>query len=201
MGRLITVVGNSGVGKTALTRALCRLAPLTSGLEQHEERPFHLCFATQRRRYALPNQIDYLILRAEQERQIRENPQDGVQDGGLDLDFYVFTRLFYRRGYLDEAEYQLCQRAHRMLRDLLGPPDVTVYLQAPLEVIVKRFAARERDVEIAALADLQAMGKLLDEWLGRENAFPVIHVDASVHDPDYACIGEQVIQQIYRYLG
>jgi deoxyadenosine/deoxycytidine kinase len=201
MGRLITVVGNSGVGKTALTRRLCELAPWVTGLEEHKERPFQRLFADRRQRFAFPNQIDYLLLRAEQEAFIRSSPKDGVQDGGLDLDFYVFTHYFYQKGYLDEAEFRLCKRAHALLRELMGPPDVAVYLQAPLEVIVKRFAVRGRDLEIADITDLEAMGGLLDEWLGREDSFPVIAVDASVHDPEYSDIGKQVIKRIYQQLG
>jgi len=200
MGRLITVVGNSGIGKTTFTRILCQLAPLDTGIEEHEERPFQYSFVEERRRYALANQIDYLLLRAEQELSIRHSPRDGVQDGGLDLDYYVFTKFFYQAGYLDQIEYQLCRRLHETLRELLGQPDVVVSLQAPLDVIHERFSDRRRQREITILADLEVLDTLLDDWLSNKCSAPVIRVDASRDDPDYQTIAPQVIEKIYTIL-
>ena len=94
MGKLITIVGNSGVGKTTLAAELCRRASFAVGLEQHTERPFQALMAADPRRYALANQVDYLLLRAEQERAIRARPEPGLVDGGLDLDFYGLLACF-----------------------------------------------------------------------------------------------------------
>jgi deoxyadenosine/deoxycytidine kinase len=200
VGRLITVVGNTGVGKTTFTHELCRLAPLEGGLESLERRPFQRLFSEHRQRYALANQIDFLTLRAEQESLIRANPRDGIQDGGLDMDYYVFTRLFHQKGYLDRAEFQLCSRVYARLRALLGPPHVIVHLHAPLDVILERFSARHRKLEIAAISDLEAIESLLADWLDGLRSVPVIRVDASQDDPGYSQVAEGVLGQIYQIL-
>ena len=135
------------------------------------------------------------------EARIRASARDGVQDGGLDLDYFLFTRHFYAQGYLDRAEYRLCQRIYALLRNLMGAPDVIVYLEAPLEVIVARYAARGRAHEITTQAELAAMQDLLDEWLGGVVSSPVIRVDASVEDPGYSTIGPSVLAEIYAQLG
>ena len=70
MGKLITIIGPSGVGKTALVRALARAHDFATALEQHDKRPFQALFK-QDPRYGLANQIDYFLLRAEQERTLR----------------------------------------------------------------------------------------------------------------------------------
>lgn len=186
MGSLIIVVGNSGVGKTTLVGVLGRHLPSIIGLEQHEERPFQQLFARELGRYALPNQIDYLLLRAEQEWAIRQSPGVGLQDGGLDMDFYVFTRLFWQKGYLSSDEYDLCQRLYQFIRQLLRPPDLIIRLVAPLPVVAERFGRRERPVQIATTADLIALDVLLNDWLGSVIESPVINVDASLDDPTYA---------------
>ena len=90
MGKLITVVGVSGVGKTALVHALTQKYPFETAYEEHAERPFQILFKDDPR-YALANQIDYLLRCAEQEKQLRALPQIGLMDGGLDLDFHGFT--------------------------------------------------------------------------------------------------------------
>jgi deoxyadenosine/deoxycytidine kinase len=185
VGKLIVIVGNSGVGKTTFAQQLCHLGSFSTGLEQHAERPFQALFSQDLPRYALANQMDYLLFRAEQERAIRQGELTGVMDGGLDQDFFVFTRLFYRRGYLTDADYRLCERMYRFIRQGLPPPDLIIRLVAPLDVIAARYARRSRGLEIAKIEDLEEMEHLLDDWLGAVTDSPILTVDASDDDPGY----------------
>jgi deoxyadenosine/deoxycytidine kinase len=189
MGRVIVIVGNSGVGKTTLAAALFRLRPFAVGLEQHAERPFQAFMAADPPRYALVNQVDYLLLRAEQERIIRNDPATGLIDGGLDLDFHGFTRLFHHKGYLSDAEFALLERLYTDLRALLGPPDLILYLTAPLSVVEARYAGRGRVLEIAQRDDLARMEQLVAEWVASMTATPIIHIDAA---PDDFCRPERL---------
>lgn len=201
MGRIIAVVGNSGVGKTTVARQLCSLGHFVAGFEQHAERPFQALFSLDHQRYALANQVDYLLLRAEQELSIRRAELDGVIDGGLDQDFYVFTRLFARRGYLGSAEYQLCERTYELLRQVLPAPEVVVYLVAPLEAITARFERRGRPVEIATLQDLKIIQGLLDDWIGKYPPERVITVDASLDDPECSTLGQIALEKMSTLLA
>ena len=182
MGKVIIIAGNSGVGKTTLVSALCRARPFAVGLEQHAERPFQALMAADPLRYALANQFDYLLLRAEQERAFRAGPATALIDGGLDLDFHGFTRLFHHKDYLEDAEYDLCRRLHQQLRDLLGPPDLILYLTAPLSVVEARYARRGRPLEIARRDDLAQMEQFVAEWINSVADAPVIHIDAAADD-------------------
>ncbi len=182
MGKVILIAGNSGVGKTTLADALCRLRPFARGLEQHAERPFQALMAADPGRYALANQVDYFLLRAEQERAIREGTVDGLIDGGLDLDFHGFTRLFHARGYLSAAEFDLLRRLQAALRAALGPPDLVLYLTAPLPVVEARYARRGRPLEIARRDDLARLEQFVAEWVAGLAGVPVIHIDATADD-------------------
>ena len=179
MAQLIVIAGNSGVGKTSLCAALSAAGAFTTGLEQHAERPFQALMAADPTRYALANQVDYLLLRAEQERALRAGPRPGLIDGGLDLDFHAFTRLFHARGYLSDAEFALCARLHATLRALLGPPDLILRLTAPLAVVEARYAARGRPLEIARRDDLALMEQFVAEWVSGITATPLVTINAA----------------------
>jgi len=196
MGKLITIVGNSGVGKTTFTRELCRAGSFATRLEQHLERPFQVQFSQDLHRFALANQIDYLLLRADQELNIRQGENIGVLDGGLDQDFFVFTRLFYSRGYLTEDEYKLCENLYRFFRVILPPPDMIIRLVAPIEMVAERYTRRSRRLEIARIEDLKELEKLLDDWLDKVTATPLLIVDASHDDPGYTQVLDEVVSLI-----
>ena len=184
MGKLIVVVGNSGVGKTTLTEALLVAGEFTTGMEQHVARPFQAQFKKDAG-FALANQIDYLLLRAEQERVIRALPQTGIQDGGLEMDFFVFTRLFHRKGLLSSQEFSLCERLFNQIRSVQPPPEGILWLIAPLKVVMERFARRGRLLEIATQDDLQAIEALLEDWLEGLEPDRILRIDAANDDPQY----------------
>ncbi len=163
MNKLITIVGASGVGKTALVQALSKTGNFTIAYEQHAARPFQALFK-QDARYALANQIDYLLLRAEQEKQLRSASKPGLMDGGLDLDFYGFTRLFHSRGLLADPEYDLCRRVYTVIREALPPPELIVRLCADETTVANRLSTRDR-INIASAADTALFNSYLDEWL------------------------------------
>jgi len=189
MGKLITIVGNTGSGKTVLTLKLSEALSSCALLETHKERPFFDQFSQDLKRYSLSNQIDYLLYRAEQEIFARQNDIIGVQDGGLDQDFHVFTKLFYRKGFLDEREFQLCERLYSSLRHLLPSPDLIISLSAPIPILVKRIARRQR-LDIAGPEDLDEIESLIQGWLSNYVISPVIDIDTSTDDPSYGYLIE-----------
>ncbi len=194
MRKLISVVGASGVGKTTFVNALAKTGLFATAFEQHAERPFQSLFK-QDQKYALANQMDYLLLRAEQEKQLRAGDQTGLMDGGLDLDFHGFTRLFHRRGLLANPEFDLCLRLYSLCRALLPPPDLVVRLNADEETVTSRLSARER-INIANAEDTTLFDSLLDEWLASLPSNRVFELNVSDETREYT----RSIQQILNYI-
>ncbi len=194
MAKIITFVGVSGVGKTTLARALAASGNFATGFEQHDTRPFqHLCDAD--KRYTLHNQVDYFLLRAEQERALRADPRPALLDGGLDVDFHGFARLFHQRGYLSDDEYALCERLYTQLRLALPLPDLVVYLTASDEVIRQRLAARNR-VNIATAADAALLKEYLEDWLNDLPQPTLLKLDVSNSDMTYSGILPKLLHRI-----
>ena len=197
MGKLITIVGNICCGKTTLARLICQDPNYTPFLEQHRERPYQAAFMHDRRAPAFPNQVDYLLYRAEQEAAIRVGNVTGIQDGGLDQDFYVFTRLFHQNGYLSEDEFELCARFHALARQVLRPPDGVIRLLAPLPVLAERRRKRSRDLEIAQSDDMPRIEALLANWFsGAYPLPPFLEVDTSDNDPAFSASLPHILEFI-----
>lgn len=183
MSKLIAIIGASGVGKTALVRALARVHPFETAYEQHAERPFQELFKNEAR-YALANQMDYLLLRAEQERMLRLSPRIGLIDGGLDLDFHGFTRLFHSRCLLTDPEFDLCRRLYDHLRAALPRPELIVRLHADGITVADRLSRRDR-INIARADDTRLFDSFLDEWLASIPSEQVLELDVTNETLEY----------------
>jgi len=183
MSSLIAIVGASGVGKTSLVRALAKAQPFETAYEEHAERPFQALFK-QDQRYALANQIDYLLRCAEQEKQLRLSSRIGLMDGGLDLDFHGFTRLFYSQGSLTDPEFDLCRRVYHVLREGSPRPELFVRLCADEKTIVQRLSMRDR-INIVSPKDTALFNSFLDEWLASIPRDQVLELDVSDETLDY----------------
>jgi deoxyadenosine/deoxycytidine kinase len=183
MGKLIVVVGSTGVGKTALVRALSKKGPFVVGMEEHNQRPFQHIFKLDAR-YALANQMDYLLLRGEQERILRQSDKTGLMDGGLEMDFHGFTRLFHARNLLTDSEFALCKRLYELIRAHLPPPELVIHMTAKPEVIKQRLAIRKR-VNIADSEDIPLLDSFLREWLTTLKPGQLLNFDVSESDFGY----------------
>ncbi len=183
MGNIILVAGSSGIGKTTLVRALCKHGPFVAGLEDHIERPYQQIFNTDKR-YAFHNQMDYLLLRAKQELMLRNSKQTGLMDGGLEMDYFGFTRLFHARAWLSDSELNICKRFYELVRAHQPSPDLVIHLTASTEVTKSRLASRKR-INIVSDIDVPLLNSFIEEWLSTLDPTKVLRVDVSLDDPEY----------------
>jgi deoxyadenosine/deoxycytidine kinase len=194
MSKLIAVVGVSGVGKTAFVRALAKAYPFETAYEDHVERPFQVLFKNDSR-YALANQIDYLLLCAEQERKLRASPQIGLIDSGLDLDFHGFTRLFHHRHLLTDPEFELCRRVYNFMRETLPRPELIISLHADEITVARRLSARDR-INIAKAEDTAVFNSFLGEWLATIPPEQILKLDVSKETLEYERGVEIVLKRL-----
>jgi deoxyadenosine/deoxycytidine kinase len=200
MGKLITVIGNSGIGKTTLTEKLCDVGSFVPLLEKNVDRRYQKRFEEDLKGYALLNQIDFFLFRAEQEIFARENDLIGVQDGGLDQDYHVFSHCFHQKGYLNDEEFYICKRLYSTLRLCLPSPDLIIKLNAPTSILVERMVNRQREIDIIKADDLIDMEKLIDAWLAKDIPSPIINIDAREEDPSYSTVIDELLQEVNKTL-
>ena len=158
--RLIVVEGPIGAGKTSLAQRLAR--PLTARLmlEQPDANPFLERFYRDRKRYALPAQLSFLLQRAAQVTELNAmdlSRQPVITDFLLDKDA-LFAHLT-----LPEDELKLYQAIHVRMAPRAPAPDLVIYLQAKADTLAQRVAQRGNPIEagisgsyLSALADRYA---------------------------------------------
>ncbi|HEX5648891.1 MAG TPA: deoxynucleoside kinase [Steroidobacteraceae bacterium] len=179
--RYVVVEGPIGVGKTSLARRLGKSFGCELVLEQDAENPFLERFYRDPKSAAFQTQLYFLFQRARQLQDIRQADlfeKVRVADYMLDKD-----RLFARLT-LDEQEYALYEQVYARLAIDAPAPDLIVYLQAPVDVLLDRIARRgiayEQQIERRYLERLNdAYARFFLEF----DAAPLLIVNAADIDP------------------
>ncbi len=157
--RFIVVEGPIGVGKTSLSRRLAETFGGELVLEQAADNPFLERFYRNPRAGALPAQLYFLFQRAQQLTALQQQDLFAplrIADYLLDKD-----RLFASLT-LDEAELALYDQVHTKLAIEPPQPDLVVYLQAPVGVLLDRIA--RRGIGYEGLIDRAYLERLNDAY-------------------------------------
>ena len=135
----IVVEGPIGVGKTTLAGRLADSFGAEQIFEAPEENPFLPRFYESPRAHALSTQLYFLLQRVRQLQGLRQSDmfaRTRVGDYLIDKD-RIFAELT-----LDAEELALY---HRVYAHVVGQPlrpDLVIYLQAPVDVLLERIALR-----------------------------------------------------------
>ena len=179
--QFIVIEGPIGVGKTSLARRLCASLEAEAVLEQAAENPFLERFYRNPRDGALPAQLYFLFQRAQQLAAL--NQQDMFAPTRV-ADYLLEKDRLFARITLDDAEFGLYEQVYAKLDVQPPKPDLVVYLQAPVDVLLERIAKRgiryEQQIERAYLERLnEAYARFFHEY----EAAPLLIVNAASIDP------------------
>src|SRR5262252_3812448 len=179
--KYIVVEGPIGVGKTSLARRLCDSLSAHGVFEQAAENPFLERFYKNPRAGALPTQLFFLLQRAQQ---LTALTQADLFVPVRVADYLLEKDRLFARVTLDENEYALYEQLYAKL-DIKAPkPDLVVYLQAPVDVLIERIAKRGVDYE--QYIDRQYLERLNEAYARFFHEFeaaPLLIVNAASIDP------------------
>ena len=193
--RFVVVEGPIGVGKTSLARRLAKSFGSELVLEQGDENPFLERFYRNPRAAAFQTQLYFLFQRARQMQDLRQADlfeRVRVSDYLLDKD-----RLFARLT-LDAEELALYEQVYARLAIDAPVPDLVVYLQAPVDVLLERIARRGIQYEQAIEPRyLERLVESYSRFFLEYDVAPVLMVNASEidlvgSDADYASLLKEV---------
>ena len=144
--RYIVVEGPIGVGKTTLAKRLADSFGGEALLEAPEENPFLPRFYESPRTTALATQLSFLLQRVRQLKDIRQPDLFATVRVG---DFMLDKDRLFAELTLDPDELALYRQVHDRFARESVVPDLVVYLQAPVDVLLGRIAARGVPYEVA----------------------------------------------------
>jgi deoxyguanosine kinase len=196
--RYIAIEGPIGAGKTRLAVRLARRIEGQTVLEETEN-PFLADFYNERPGAALQAQLFFLLNRHRQLSALRQADlfaHTTVCDYVFDRD-KIFAYL-----NLDDNELFIYQRLYDLLARDVPTPDLVIYLQTPLDVLIKRVRDTppdpERPVPLPDAEYLRELNEAYKHFFFHYNATPLLVVETSHFDPDTSDDAlEDLVRQVH----
>ena len=194
--RYIVVEGPIGVGKTSLTRALSKRFNARSVFELVEENPFLASFYQDRNKHAFQTQLFFLLSRFKQQQELFQQElfsQVTVSD-------YLFAKdRIFASITLDPNELALYERVYEHLGPRVMKPDLVIYLQARLDVLLARIRKRGREFERKFDPEyLAELARTYNDFFHRYDETPLLVINTS--DIDFV-ESEKDFEELIRAIG
>ena len=188
--RVVIVAGNIGVGKTSLAERLGARLGWRSAFESVADNPYLPDFYADMRSWSFHLQVFFLGHRAQQYLEVTAAAQSVILDRSIYEDAFIFARALHHLGNLTERDYLAYRRVFDLVVAGLPPPDLLVYLKAPVGVLMERIHSRGRAIEGGITADyLSLLESFYDDWMASYDVCPVLTIHSDdldfVHKPGH----------------
>lgn len=188
---MITVVGPVGAGKSTVAKMLSCREQIPFYQEPVVQNPYLEAFYQEPHKYAFPMQI--FLLRSMFHHTIKA--QRSGELCVIDMSMYgndIFSNIHHSSGYMSLDDYHNYTELSELLKSIVKPPELLVYLQCSPDVSVSRIMRRGRPSEqLAPMTYWRTLHEQYEEWYnkydGRKILVNVDHVDvvSDEGDEDY----------------
>lgn len=183
MKKFIAVAGNVGVGKSSLTRLLSEYLCWEPFYEAVDDNPYLADFYQDMRTWSFHSQVYFLSRRLSHHRQIIDRPGTVIQDRTVYEDAEIFARNLYLQRNMTERDWRSYWLLYQTVITILPPPDLVIYLQASVPVLLDRIRQRGRDYEQQITAEyLTQLNRLYDAWVEGFTLCPVLTIPTDALD-------------------
>lgn len=179
----VAMSGNIGSGKSTLTTLLCQRLGWQPYYEVVDENPYLADFYEDMTRWSFHLQVFFLTRRFAHHQDIVRARHSVVQDRTIYEDVEIFARNLYMQGLMTERDFRVYHDLFHMMVNSLRPPDLIVYLRAPVDVLLQRIQTRARTFErTIPPMYLAQLNDRYEEWIASFTLCPVLTVDATTLD-------------------
>ncbi|HSG26271.1 MAG TPA: deoxynucleoside kinase [Anaerolineales bacterium] len=190
MKKFVAVAGNIGAGKSTLVEKLCAKMGWEPYFEPVAENPYLKNFYLDMKVWAFQSQVYFLTHRMRSHFELLMSTSSVLQDRTVYEDAEIFARNLYLQGNMTETDYATYRELFELFITMLNPPDLVLYLSAPVETLLARISTRGRDFESTISAEyLTQLNDLYKDWIGGFHLCPVLTIPADqldfVHTPGH----------------
>lgn len=182
---VITIAGTVGVGKSTMTHALADALGFKTSLEKVDTNPYLEDFYRDFKRWSFHLQIYFLAERFKEQKRIFEYGGGFIQDRSIYEDTGIFAKMHYDNGNMSSTDYETYTKLFEsmVMTPYFPHPDLLIYLDGPLDVILERINGRGREMEKnTPNAYWEEMYHRYEEWISNFNACPIMRIDITEYD-------------------
>jgi len=173
----VLVAGNIGAGKTTLTDRLVARLGWDGGYESVTANPFLADFYKDMQQWSFHLQVYFLGDRADQHARLAQQKKSSIVDRSIYEDAHIFARALLELGNMSEREYLAYRRIYDRVTESLPAPDLLLYLDASVPVLIDRIHIRGREIESGITADyLSLLASYYQEWMAEFDLCPVLTI-------------------------
>ncbi|WMW77550.1 deoxynucleoside kinase [Flavobacterium sp. 20NA77.7] len=180
----IAIAGNIGAGKTTLTKLLSKHFKWEAHFEDVEDNPYLDDFYHQMERWSFNLQIFFLNSRFRQILDMRKSGKNTIQDRTIYEDAFIFAPNLHAMGLMTNRDYTNYKSLFDLMEDLVGPPDLLIYLRSSIPNLVNQIHKRGRDYENSISIDyLSRLNERYEAWIQTYDKGKLVIID--VDNMDY----------------
>ena len=170
-GIFIAIEGPIGVGKTTLANILNEHFGYTLLREIVEENPFLSKFYTDIKEYALQTESFFLFNRVKQLEDIEKDVLS--KSNNVISDYHIIKNLIFAGITLDKMQFHRYKQVYNIFVNDLPQPDIIIYLNSDIDVLMKKIALRDRSFE--RQMDINYIKELSEEYKYYFNPYSIKH--------------------------
>ena len=199
----IAIAGNIGSGKTTLTNMLSKHYNWEARFEAVDYNPYLEDYYKDIHRWSFNLEVYFLKERFKDLLNIAKTDKTVVQDRSIFEGVYVFTATNYQMGHMNERDYETYMELFEQMTDIVGYPDLMIYLRATVPHLVKNIQKRGRDYEqtmpLEYLSNLNERYEdfIFNKYKGRLLVVDVDEMDFQHNPKDFASIIDKIDRKLF----
>ncbi len=162
----LAIAGNIGSGKTTLTQLLAKHYKWDLLQEAVDNNPYLFDFYKDMARWSFNLQVCFVNSRFGQLVDIRKSGRKVIQDRTIYEDAYIFAPNLHAMGLMTTRDFENYYKLFQNMETAITPPDLMIYLRAPVDKLVKQISERGRDYENSiSIEYLKRLNERYEAWI------------------------------------